>query len=185
MKYFTISEMIHSRTAVERKIWNGCGRAEEDNLTALAEQVLDPARERYGRKVTVNSGYRCPELNSVIRGATRSQHLRGEAADLTTEAGPQGNLELARIIVALGRFDQLILENVPGTNLLPGWIHVSWKRCGGNRGQILKKVVGSSGYVAVSEAEILSGKSAQRETRKEVLSSVKSEELRVKSYGSD
>lgn len=165
MKYFTISEMIHSRTAVERKIWNGCRRAEEDNLTALAEQVLDPARERYGRKVKVNSGYRCVELNNVIHGATGSQHLRGEAADLTTEAGPQGNLELARIIVALGRFDQLILENVPGTNLLPSWIHVSWKRSGGNRGQILKKVMGSSTYVPVKSEEFFDERSGRAEQR--------------------
>ena len=78
MKYFTISEMLHSPTAVARKIWNGCGRTEEDNLTALIENVLEPTRERYGKAIHVSSGFRCPQLNSLIHGATQSQHLRGE-----------------------------------------------------------------------------------------------------------
>ena len=30
----------------------------------------------------MNSGYRCEELNSLIGGSPRSQHCRGEAADL-------------------------------------------------------------------------------------------------------
>ena len=100
MKYFTISEMLYSPTAVKRGIWNGCDRTQEDNLVALVDNVLDPAREKYGKAVHVSSGYRCQQLNTLIHGALESQHLRGEAADLTTDAGPQGNLELARLIIA-------------------------------------------------------------------------------------
>lgn len=155
MKYFTISEMLYSPTAVKRGIWNGCSRTEEDNLTALVESVLDPARQRYGRAVHVSSGYRCKQLNSLIHGALESQHLRGEAADIYTDAGPQGNLELARVIIGLGRFDQLILENVPGTSLQPQWVHVSFSRNGRNRGEIRKKVIGSSSYPLVSRKEVL------------------------------
>lgn len=155
MKYFTISEMIHSETAVARKIWNGADLESERNLTALIDCVLDPARERYGKAVHVNSGFRNKELNTVIHGASQSQHMRGEAADLTTDGGPDGNLELAKIIIALGRYDQVILENVPGTNLLPQWIHVSWRRNGQNRKEIRKKVVGSSQYPLVSRKEVL------------------------------
>ena len=155
MKYFTISEMLHSPTAVARKIWNGCGRTEEDNLTALIENVLEPARVRYGKPVHVSSGYRCPQLNSLVKGAAQSQHLKGEAADIYTDAGPQGNLELARVIVALGRFDQLILENVPGNQLLPQWLHVSWKQGGTNRREIRKKVAGSPSYPVLSRKEVM------------------------------
>ncbi len=169
MKYFTISEMIHSETAVARRIWNGADGESERNLTALIEDVLDPAYEAYrvrltaekasgkqfsGKLIRVNSGFRTRELNSIIHGASQSQHLRGEAADLTTEGGPQGNLELARIIVALGKFDQLILENVPGTSLLPAWVHVSWKRNGRNRGEVRKKVARSSQYPLLTAYEL-------------------------------
>ena len=153
MKHFTMSEMLYSPTAVKRGIWNGCTRKEEDNLEALVDNVLDPLRERYGKAVHVSSGYRCPQLNTLIHGALQSQHLAGEAADIYTDTGPQGNLELARIIVALGRFDQVILENVPGTSLMPQWVHVSWKRpsAGLNRRQILKKVMGSNSYLVIGK----------------------------------
>ena len=92
MKYFTISEMLYSPTAVKRGIWNGCDREKEDNLEALVDNVLDPVRTRYGKAVHVSSGYRCEQLNTLIHGALGSQHLRGEAADIYTDAGPQGNL---------------------------------------------------------------------------------------------
>ena len=154
MKYFTISEMLYSPTAVKRGIWNGCDRNQEDNLVALVDNVLDPARQKYGKAVHVSSGYRCPQLNTLIHGALESQHLRGEAADLTTDAGPQGNLELARLIIASGKFDQVILENIPGTSLLPDWVHVSWKRNGRNRGEVRKKVAGSSEYPLLTAAEL-------------------------------
>lgn len=154
MKWFTISELLYSPVAVKRGIWNGCTRETEDNLVALVDNVLDPVRTRYGKAIHVSSGYRCPQLNTLIHGALQSQHLKGEAADIYTEAGPQGNLELARLIIASGRFDQIILENVPGTSLLPQWLHVSWKRGGVNRGEIRKKVCGSSQYPLVSPSEM-------------------------------
>ena len=154
MKYFTMSEMLYSPTAVKRGIWNGCDREKEDNLEALVDNVLDPVRARYGKAVHVSSGYRCPQLNTLIHGALGSQHLHGEAADIYTDAGPQGNLELARLIIAGGKFDQVILENVPGTSLMPQWVHVSWKRGGGNRGEIRKKVAGSSQYPLLTAAEL-------------------------------
>ena len=154
MKWFTISEMLYSPTAVKRGIWNGCDRNKEDNLVALVDNVLDPVRTRYGKAVHVSSGYRCQQLNTLIHGALESQHLKGEAADIYTDAGPQGNLELAKLIIASGKFDQVILENVPGTSLMPQWVHVSWKRNGVNRGEIRKKVMGSSSYPLLSSLEL-------------------------------
>ena len=156
MKWFTISEMLYSPTAVKRGIWNGCNRDTENNLEALGVNVLDPARQQYGKVVHVSSGYRCPQLNTLVHGALESQHLRGEAADIYTDEGPQGNLELAKVIVRLGKFDQIILENVPGTSLMPQWIHVSWRRDGRNRGEVRKKVIGSSSYPLLSSLELKS-----------------------------
>lgn len=155
MKYFTISEMLYSPTAVKRGIWNGCTRAQEDNLESLVSNVLDPVRQKYGKAIHVSSGFRCAQLNALIHGALQSQHLQGEAADIYTDAGPQGNLELAKLIIASGKFDQVILENVPGTSLLPAWVHVSWKRSGGNRQEIRKKVIGSSSYPLLTRKEVL------------------------------
>lgn len=121
------------------KLPGGC----EENLEALMGNVLDPAREKYGKPVVVNSGFRCPVHNTAVGGVYNSQHVSGQAADVHCD----DNRKLARIIVEAGRFDQLIIY--------PTFVHVSWKRLGGNRQQILRKT--ANGYSAVSAKEILQG----------------------------
>ena len=132
MKHFTISELLHSDTALKHKLWNGAPKEAEENLRALVDEVLDPLREAYGKPIRVNSGYRCPRLNNLVGGSPNSQHMRGEAADIQPVVGNEGDLDfLARLLIANGKFDQLILY--------PTFIHVSWKRLGWNRKQILQK----------------------------------------------
>ena len=113
----------------------------EDNLEELATVILEPVRERLGKPIVVNSGFRCPIHNRAVGGATASQHMKGEAADLRIDGKPE---VLAKIIVANGKWDQLILY--------PTFVHVSWKRGGGNRKEILRKTAG--GYQKVEPSEI-------------------------------
>ena len=148
MKYFTISELLKSDTALKRGIWNGAPKEAEENLKALVDNVLDPLREAYGKPVYVTSGYRCPKLNALMGGSPNSQHMRGEAADIVVctnnviagkdpqSPSLQGNLLLGKLIEQLGHFDQLIYEQCDA-NGNPRWIHVSWKRNGWNRRQVL------------------------------------------------
>lgn len=103
------------------------------NIEALVEQVLDQARERYGKPVCVNSGYRCARHNAAVGGVANSQHLRGEAADICCS----DNERLSKIIEENGRYDQLIRYMGPGGKIR--FIHVSWKRNGQNRKQVLRK----------------------------------------------
>lgn len=132
MKYFTISELLRSDTAIARKIWNGANREQEDNLISLVAAVLDPLRTAYGKPIRISSGYRCPILNKAIGGVANSQHMKGEAADIDTGSMVE-NRKLAKLIVELKLpFDQLIDESNYA------WIHVSYKRKGDNRGQILR-----------------------------------------------
>ena len=112
----------------------------QENIRALVENVLDPARERYGGPVTVNSGYRCPKHNREVGGVSASQHLRGEAADVCCA----DNRRLAKLIVEQGRFDQLIIY--------PSFVHVSYKKNGANRHQVLRKT--SGGYQKVAPSSI-------------------------------
>ena len=105
----------------------------EDNLEALAEQMLEPARQRLGKPITVNSGYRCRIHNDKVSGVKNSQHLVGQAADVCCE----DNEKLAEIIEANGKYDQLIrYKGVAGKIR---FLHVSWKRNGVNRKQKLNK----------------------------------------------
>lgn len=124
--------MLKSDTAIAKKIWNGATIEQEENLRALVENVLDPLRLRYGKPIKVNSGFRNAAVNKAVGGVGNSQHLRGEAADIDTGTR-LGNQHLARLIVEMKLpIDQLIDE----ANY--SWVHVSYKRNGGNRGQILR-----------------------------------------------
>lgn len=91
------------------------------NIEALVTEVLDPARQKFGGPVLVNSGYRCPKHNAEVGGVKNSQHMKGEAADVRCD----DIRRLKQIIIDNGRYDQLIDY---GT-----FLHVSWKRNGPNR----------------------------------------------------
>lgn len=155
MKHFTISEFIKSDTAIRKKVWNGATREIEDNIIALVAAVLDPLREKYGKRITVTSGYRNITINKAVGGAVTSQHTKGEAADIVGFDGSvEENFKLGQMIVAMGRFDQVIFEDVGMNDLKPKWIHVSWKRQGDNRGIILKKLKGRNSYLSVTRKEL-------------------------------
>ena len=134
MKYFTLDELCASDTAQRRGIDNTPDTAKKQKLQTLIEQLLDPIRAAWGAPITINSGYRSPKLNAAVGGVSTSQHLRGEAADISV-GGPAENKRLFAKIVELqktGRiaFDQLIDES--GYR----WIHLSY-RPGANRNQTL------------------------------------------------
>lgn len=130
-KYFTMAEMLRSTTAEARKIRNIPNHDEIRKLNALMDNCLDPIRELWGKPIGVNSGYRSADLNRVVGGKPSSQHLCGEAADITTGT-PENNRALFDLIQASGiEFDQLIDES----NYR--WIHVSYKAYGANRKQVL------------------------------------------------
>lgn len=130
MKYFTIAELCRSTKADKYGINNRCTTEHVKKLTALVDNVLDPLREWYGKPITVNSGYRCSELNKVVKGSKTSQHMKGEAADITT-GSKEENKKLFDYIRENLPFDQLIDES----NF--SWVHVSFneKYC---RQQVLK-----------------------------------------------
>lgn len=47
--------------------------------------VLDKIRERVGRPVYIESGYRCEDHNREVGGVPNSQHVLGTAADITVD----------------------------------------------------------------------------------------------------
>ena len=133
MIYFSIAELIDSALARQLHIDNTPTPEVVDNLTALVEHILDPARCALGSAIRVNSGYRCQTLNKCVGGAWNSQHLIGEAADLCT-GSPQQNRKLFDILLNMP-FDQLMWER--GNRKGPAWIHVSYRRNGNNRGEVI------------------------------------------------
>lgn len=47
--------------------------------------VLDKIRERVGRPIYIESGYRCEDHNREVGGVPNSQHVLGTAADITVD----------------------------------------------------------------------------------------------------
>lgn len=120
-EFFTKSELTRSDTARIRGIDNTPTPEASAALDALMWNVLDPIRRMWGKPIIVNSGYRCPKLNAEIGGSATSQHMKGEAADITA-GDPTKNKELFDMIAQSAiPFDQLIDEK----NYR--WIHVSYR----------------------------------------------------------
>ena len=69
-----------------------------DNVKELAKN-LQVIRDEIGKSIHVNSGYRSPSYNKKIGGATRSQHLLGNAADLRVNGMKPS--ELHKVILRL------------------------------------------------------------------------------------
>ena len=123
-KNFTLSEMVKSETALRHGMDNTPGEAEIENLKQLAEKVLQPVRDAYGKGVKVNSGYRAPEVNAKVGGSKTSDHCKGQAADI--EIPGVANADLAKWITENLDFTQVILEfYTPGISD-SGWVHVSY-----------------------------------------------------------
>lgn len=120
MKYFTIKELTKSAKAQANGIDNTPSKEEINNLTQLVDNILDPLREMYGKPIRVNSGYRCKKLNSLVGGVSNSQHLSGQAADISSYRNTKAENEILFNLIKKLPFDQLINEKDFS------WIHVSY-----------------------------------------------------------
>jgi hypothetical protein len=127
-KYFTIDELCRSGTADRLGINNVPSADVKERLEVLINELLDPVREAWGKPIRVNSGYICPQLNKAVGGVANSQHLKGEAADITTGSTWE-NKALFELIRKNYEFDQLIDES------RFTWVHVSFVKK--NRRQVL------------------------------------------------
>ncbi|MBD8389673.1 D-Ala-D-Ala carboxypeptidase family metallohydrolase [Dysgonomonas sp. BGC7] len=128
-KNFTLEEMSHSNTAKARNMKNEPNIEQTDNLFRLCNRLLQPLREAYGEAFIISSGYRSPEVNKAVGGVPTSQHMKGQAADVSVK-------DPRKLLAALLRsgldFDQAILYQDGRNNFL----HMSYNS-GHNRKQVL------------------------------------------------
>jgi zinc D-Ala-D-Ala carboxypeptidase len=79
--HFTLAEFTYSETAARQGIPNQPDAAAMENLYRTAD-VMEKVRTICGNlPVTITSGYRGPQLNKAIGGATNSAHMYGLGAD--------------------------------------------------------------------------------------------------------
>jgi hypothetical protein len=154
------------------------------NLRYLALKTLQPLRSLLRSSIAVSSGYRCEALNSAINGSKTSQHMKGEAADISlsneflTRPSRQRirNIMRNKVRAETGLFprdtvnanyylfacicmylDELDVDQVIheyGEDGAPSWVHVSCSRDDRNRRQILIKRSGE-GYIELTLNEAI------------------------------
>ncbi len=59
-----------------------CGKCDIQKISQDLVDKLQQVREKYGKSITVTSGYRCEHHNKAIGGKPNSSHLGGLAADI-------------------------------------------------------------------------------------------------------
>lgn len=120
-KYFTLKELVTSRTASDLQIDNLPNWDAAQCLRELVVDILDPIRVLWGAPIYVTSGYRCSKLNRAVGGVNGSYHIAGNgraAADITT-GSKANNRKLFNLVQGSDiMFEELICEN--GGE----WIHV-------------------------------------------------------------
>jgi zinc D-Ala-D-Ala carboxypeptidase len=123
--HFSLDEFTASDQATRRGIDNTLP-AQYFNNALLTAQMMERVRsflsERAGHEVpiTVTSGYRCPDLNTVAGGSTRSDHIRMMAVDFRAPVfgTPRDICKTLVPAVTDLQIGQLILE-------YSSWVHAS------------------------------------------------------------
>lgn len=103
-EHFSVAEFsCHGQTC-------GCSETKiDDKLVAYLEQI----REHFGARTYISSGYRCPTHNAAVGGASKSYHMRGQAADITVEGIAPA--EVAKYAESIG---------ILGIGLYESFVHV-------------------------------------------------------------
>lgn len=147
---FTLKEMLHSDDANKHNIKEQYTPPPViiNALKALCTNTLQPLRDYCGVKypgsyIKVTSGYRCPALNALQPGASKtSQHMQGEAADIKLVVNGAFRNDLLVIackeVFKTVPFDQLILEH-GASPLNPQWVHISHNYGNSQRRSVLRK----------------------------------------------
>ena len=110
-KNFTLQEFTKSVTAIRNDIDNSPNAEHIRNIQLLVKFVLQPLREGLNKPIRITSGYRSESLNKLIKGSKRSQHCKGQAADLQFRVdGVMDNKAIWDKVIELDLpFDQMII----------------------------------------------------------------------------
>ena len=96
------------------------GEKYKDVLQILRDDLLKPIERFFGAEIKVLSAFRCEELNRLVGGSPKSEHLKGCAADILI-GGKTCEEAFAVLRSADIKYGQLILEK-SGSSV---WLHVS------------------------------------------------------------
>jgi hypothetical protein len=146
--HISYREATKSNDAIRLGLKNEPDAEELECMRAVAENVFEPLRERFGVPIRITSFFRSSEVNDAIPGSSKtSDHVKGRAIDMDMDGTGWAvtNRDLFHHIREHLPFDQLIWEH--GDNDQPDWVHVSYRE-GANRKRVLRayRVAGETKY---------------------------------------
>lgn len=118
MTYFSLEEM---------RCRDGTEYPEEWRTSRLVDlfATLNLIREKWGDTLVINSGYRSPTYNAKIKGAPKSQHVQGRAADIRPAGRRHTPEEVERLHnTILGMHSRGELPLIGGVGKYPLFVHV-------------------------------------------------------------
>jgi hypothetical protein len=128
---FTLEEFTNSETAKKNSIMEQFNPSQEvvSNLKYGAENIAELIRKEFG-SFAPTVAYRCPKLNTILKGSKTSMHVTGEAFDETFIK--EGVNISAKVFFWLFKnkakipFTELIWEKGDANN--PNWLHIGWRK---------------------------------------------------------
>ena len=111
-EHFTLEELTFSETAQKHKIDNTPNSKQYRNLLNLAV-FLEKVRAYVSSPLVISSGFRSEEVNALVGGRKKSDHLDGRAADTKCSRIPikqyfellaDSDLAYDKIIIEYGRW---------------------------------------------------------------------------------
>lgn len=142
---FQYWEFVSSDKAVRLGIKNIPNEIEWRNIEALVKNVIQPMRDKLGKPITINSGFRCKQLNDAVQSSDTSFHRLGCAADIDSDDIPL--MDILKVAFNLPKWSEIIAEYFPH-----GWVHVAYKE-GDNR-KLLKLKDPDNHYKRITMKEI-------------------------------
>lgn len=149
--YFTYGDVVSSELAVRKGIKNIPTEAEWKNAEYAATHLAEPAREKFGNPIIVNSWYRCKALNDAAGSSDASFHRTGGGIDMDSNGKPL--IELLEAVYSLPEWSEIIAEFFPH-----GWVHGAVLKSNNNRKLKLKDNTHNFSRVTIEELKKLYGK---------------------------
>lgn len=122
-EHFSLEELTRSDYANEHGLNNKANEYIEKNLMMLCVLILEPLRIALNRPISINSGYRCKEVNAGVGGVPSSLHLLGLAADIHFQSEAELK-EMLSVLKGNKHLDLALVERSKNAK----WLHVQLSR---------------------------------------------------------